>query len=63
MDIQIFTIRKNSDRYPGICPSMPEEFHVSGVTGEQADQIAERLTNHEAGCDWAWYRVGGPADE
>ncbi len=60
---EVFMIRKNSKRYPGICRELPEYLLVSNVTAEQADFLAACLTNREPGCDWAFYREGGPADE
>ena len=51
-------ILKNIARYPGVCPSMPDEFTVIGVTIDQAKCIADCLTNYEAGCDEAFYVAG-----
>lgn len=53
-----FTIKKNSKRYGDIDGELPEEFTVDGLTEQQADTVAERLTNHNPGCDYAWYVVG-----
>lgn len=57
-----FTIKKNTDRYGEIDRNLPDEFTVEGLTEKQADEIADRLTNRNAGCDYAWYVVGGEAD-
>lgn len=50
-------ILKNKDRYPGIAKDMPDCIQVFG-TKEQAIALAVRLTNYEAGCDYAFYVLG-----
>ena len=50
-----YTIVKNSERYPGIGWAFPESFQVIGISLHQAKILAERLTNHEAGCDYAYF--------
>lgn len=57
------TIRKNSERYPGIAPEWPEEFEVAKLTMKQADELAYRLSNFYPGCDYAFYVVGGAGDD
>lgn len=59
---RVFTIRKNSDRYPGIDRLMPESFQVIGMTQEQAEELADRLSNWNPGCDFAYYVEGGEGD-
>ena len=46
---------KNDDRYPGIAREWPKVFIVEGLNLERAVDLAEKLSNHEAGCDYAWY--------
>ena len=36
---------------------------MEGVTADHAEIIASDLSNHNAGCDYAWYVVGGEADQ
>jgi hypothetical protein len=50
-------ILKNTDRYPGIDPDMPSVIICNG-TLTQAIKLAERLSNRNAGCDYAYYVVG-----
>ncbi len=57
-----YTIVKNSDRYPGIGWEFPESFKVSGLSLHQAMILADRLTNHEAGCDSAYYCKEAPEE-
>lgn len=47
-------ILRNYDRYPGDKPQYPKFILVEG-TLEQAQLIAEILSNREAGCDYYWY--------
>lgn len=53
--IRVYTITKNVDRYPGIGWEFPESFHVAGLNLRQARILADRLTNYEAGCDYAYF--------
>ena len=55
-----YTIVCNRGRYPGIEPELAaiECFDVEGLTLEQAELIADRLSNHNAGCDYSWYVEG-----
>lgn len=55
MTLQLYTIVKDDESYPGIDKDMPPYFHVSGVTPEQAGKIAEKLSDHNPGCDYSWY--------
>ena len=52
-------IIKNTDRYPGIDPKMPSVIMCNG-TLEQARELAERLSNWNAGCDYCYYLVDDP---
>lgn len=52
----MFTIIKNTQRYPGIDPKMPNVILTTG-TLEQAIELAERISNWNAGCDYAAYYV------
>ncbi len=53
-----WTIRKNIERYfPDFDRKMPNLITCEG-TQEQAAELAERLTNWNAGCDYAYYVVG-----
>lgn len=54
-EIGVYTIVKNDDRYPGIGWEFPAAFEVIGLTLVQAMELAARLSNHEAGCDYAYY--------
>ncbi len=47
-------IVKNTDRYPGIDPKLPSHVICYG-TKEQAEELAKRLSNWNAGCDYSWY--------
>ena len=58
----MFIIKKNTERYGDILRQLPDQIQVDGVTEEQAEFIAECLTNYVSGCDWAFYVVGGKAD-
>lgn len=50
-----YTIVKNTERYGEFGPELPAEFAVGGLTLEQAIELAARLSNYEAGCDYAYY--------
>lgn len=56
------TIIKNTDRYPGIDPKMPDLIGCIG-TREQAEELARRLSNWNAGCDHSFYVDEGDDDE
>lgn len=58
-----YIIHKDDDRYPGIDRNMPKDFSAVGLTREQADWVAERLSNHNAGCDYSWYVPDGDTGE
>lgn len=53
--MQEYTIIKNTERYGDIGRELPNQFKIVGVSLKQAIEIAERLSNHEAGCDFAYY--------
>jgi hypothetical protein len=59
----IFTIHKQVERYPDICPELPVDFKVEGLTRDQALFLAECLTNRQAGCDYAFYAIDGNGEE
>lgn len=59
----VYIIVKNTDRYPGIGKGYPDEFLVEGLTAEQADLLAFQMSNHEAGCQYAFYVRGGDGDD
>lgn len=50
-------IIKNVNRYPEIDPLMPSVIICNG-TLEQAKELAERLSNRNAGCDYCYYVIG-----
>ncbi len=52
-----WAIIKNVARYEGIDPKMPDIIACFG-TLEQARELAERLSNWNAGCDYAYYVAG-----
>lgn len=54
-----YTIKRNSERYGDDMEKrdIPAVFTVSGLTGGQAREIAEHLSNWHAGCDFAYYVV------
>lgn len=54
-----YILIKNTARYSDIDPKLPD-FLVCYGTKEQAEEIAERLSNWNAGCDYAWYVEGDP---
>ena len=60
--IEHWTIIKNVSRYPGIAPYHPDIIFCVG-TLEQARQLAEDLSNYQAGCDYAFYVEHDPEDE
>ena len=55
-----YAIVKNTERYPGIGFEFPQSFQVSGLSIHQACILADRLTNYEAGCDYAYYCLVEP---
>lgn len=55
----MFTIIKNTDRYPAIDPKMPNVILTTG-TLEQARELADRLSSWNAGCDYSFYVVEDP---
>lgn len=61
--MDLFTIRKNSERYEGVDRLLPEEFTISGLSLAQAREVARRLSNYNAGCDYSWYVDGDPEME
>ena len=60
--IQAWTIRRNTERYPD--PLYPHKGHVwpdiivVWGTIEQAQEVSGALSNLEAGCDYYFYIVG-----
>ena len=47
-----WTIVRDAERYPGCDVGMPNRFVLSGdITREQAEEVAQRLSNYYAGCD------------
>lgn len=53
--MRAYTIVKNEERYPGIAKRFPHDFAVVGLTLEQTVLLAEQMSNHETGCDYAFY--------
>ena len=52
-----FVLVKNTQRYEGIDKELPDSICCFG-TSEQAAELARRLSNWNAGCDYAWYVEG-----
>lgn len=54
-----FTIRRNDERYgpPFLRGVWPERIIIEGVTSEEARLIAEKLSDHFAGCQFYYYVV------
>lgn len=58
-----YTIIRNDERYSLGTNSreiLPGKFVVEGLSYEQAQELAERLSNRHAGCDYAFYIDGDP---
>ena len=60
---KVFAIQKNSERYKDIDNQLPDYFLVLGLNKEQADILAYRLSNWNAGCDYSWTSVGGEGSQ
>ena len=61
--IEVYTIIRNDERYSlneNSKEILPQKFTVGGLTFEQAQELAERLSNRHAGCDYAFYVEGDP---
>ncbi len=62
----IWVIAKNTERYGSddhpFAADWPDRIVCFG-TKEQAEKVARYLTNYQAGCDYAFYVVGGEGDE
>lgn len=56
----MFTIVKNIERYGSLGDRFPESFQVEGLTLDQTILLAEQMSNHEAGCDFAYYCLEDP---
>jgi hypothetical protein len=54
--MNFFIVKKQSDRYPGLADDLPNEIVCHG-TKEQAELLAERLSNYYPGCDYIFYVV------
>lgn len=59
-----FTIIRNKERYGSSgSDKLPDSFTVTGLSQIQADTLAQMISNHYPGCDYAFYVEGGDGDE